>query len=161
VPCTQPRPSRHQVSPRPVPKIRRSSSPDDAPVQSPGYKPVSAPRASHAGGAALPFREVLREALRLADFADTLRPLDGLDIGHDVDAEVLCGAEVGNKKSRFPGISSLPKPSDGLEPSTPLYEEGPPVNSVVFVHRPVMADVVRVVAGERCSSLYRLLEGRT
>src|SRR5947207_14299317 len=30
---------------------------------------------------------------------------------------------------------------------------------VVFVHRPVLADVVGVVAGERCSSLYRLLEG--
>src|SRR5438093_11272472 len=41
----------------------------------------------------------------------------------------------------------------------PLYEEGPCVNWVVCVHRPVMADVVGVVAGERCSSLSRLLEG--
>jgi hypothetical protein len=33
--------------------------------------------------------------------------------------EVLCGAATGNKNPRFPGISSLLKPSDGLEPSTP------------------------------------------
>jgi hypothetical protein len=29
------------------------------------------------------------------------------------------------KKSRFPGILYLLEPSSGLEPETPLYEEGP------------------------------------
>src|SRR5262249_41056893 len=50
------------------------------------------------------------------------------------------------------------EPSDGLEPSTPLYEEGPWVKWWL-VHRPVRAGVAGVVGGERCSSLYRLLGG--
>jgi hypothetical protein len=52
--------------------------------------------------------------------------------------------------------SQSPLPDSNRRP--PLYEEGPCVKWVVFVHRPVMAGVVGVVAGERCSSLYRLLE---
>ena len=40
-----------------------------------------------------------------------------------------------------------------------LYEEGPCVNWVVYIHRPVMAGAVGLVAAERCSSLYRLLDG--
>ena len=42
----------------------------------------------------------------------------------------------------------------------PLYEEGPCVKWVVFVHRPVRAGV-RVGVLEQRSSLYRLLVGRT
>jgi hypothetical protein len=40
------------------------------------------------------------------------------------DTEVLCAAGAGNKNPRFPGIFFRREPSDGLEPSTPLYEGG-------------------------------------
>jgi hypothetical protein len=65
----------------------------------------------------------LKEVLRYAAQKPDLQPLfvrrGDLDSGPNSNAEVLCGPVAGNKNPRFPGISSLPKPSDGLEPSTP------------------------------------------
>jgi hypothetical protein len=48
-------------------------------------------------------------------FVGTTRPTSG----PRYCGEVLRGAGLDNKKPRFPGIFCLPKPSDGLEPSTP------------------------------------------
>jgi len=52
-------------------------------------------------------------------FAGTFRGRDEFDKRSQGTAEVVRGAVLDNKKSRFPGIFSLAKPSDGLEPSTP------------------------------------------
>jgi hypothetical protein len=56
-----------------------------------------------------------RNRLICRRFRQERRPQDGFDR----DAEVPYGAAPDNKNPRFPGIYSLVKPSDGLEPSTP------------------------------------------
>ena len=65
-------------------------------------------------------------------FAGAFQPRGDLGRARDGRPEVLCGAELDNKNPRFPGISSLPKPSDGLEPSTPSL----PWRLRASVHRP-------------------------
>src|SRR6266571_1631239 len=59
-------------------------------------------------------------------------------------------------KPRFAGLLQSPLPDSNRRP--PLYEEGPCVNCVGCLYRPVRAGAV-VVGGELGSSLYRLLEG--
>ena len=68
--------------------------------------------------------------------------------------EVKTGASAANNKELT--CRNFPEPSDGLEPSTPLYEEGPRVKCGCCVA--VMAGVLAWF-GEQRSSLYRLLVG--
>jgi hypothetical protein len=75
--------------------------------------------------------------------------------GRSVDVEARTGRQHRKQKELI--SREIAEPSGGLEPPTPLYEEGPCVKWR-RVHRPVRAVAV-MVGGERCSSLYRLLVG--
>jgi hypothetical protein len=68
-----------------------------------------------------PFRitEVLCHYWARGQFAGICEYRGEFESGRDGQAEVLCGAVSDNKNPRFTGISSLLKPSGGLEPPTP------------------------------------------
>jgi hypothetical protein len=108
-----------RLSPRPIPNVRRRSPASQCGRPRGLIKPFLAQ--SHEPVTALPSfrgRCSVKRGHRLI-----LQALFGsrgeLDVGRDGDTEVRCGAVPDNKNPGFPGISSLGKPSDGLEPSTP------------------------------------------
>src|ERR671923_2138651 len=66
-------------------------------------------------------------------------------------------ASLCDRKSPLPaGLLQSPLPDSNRRP---LFMKKGRASTGVFVHRPVTAGGGAVVGGERCSSLYRLLEG--
>jgi hypothetical protein len=102
-------------SPRPVPTIHGLQRRDRKCPLSSNFRASS----TTINAASLRLREVLRRAAQHVDLQALFVRRDELGSGPDGTAEVLSGAASDNKNPRFPGISFLPKPSDGLEPSTP------------------------------------------